>query len=307
MGYFSSIARQAGLRITGHPAANDLRLARPTPPEVEEFVTIDPLETGAPVQETRHRDPISSDALPPQRSAAAVTDRANHAPAQPIASEPPPSAPTSASPATTERLERQPDRVTPAAHITEIAAPPQALRIDEAQRPLADHDRPGADVTSAAAPALPQVVEPRRDESQTSSFFSRTAEMIDAPAANPIELQTVLLRELQEWVAAVPDAPAATPERANRIARVEIEVERPQVAVMQPVPRDRRLLPAPAVEPTAAIAVQEQNYELSIGAIHVVIEGDQPRHSPPPPPARPAARDSRSGDRRPVSPGRHYL
>jgi hypothetical protein len=91
------------------------------------------------------------------------------------------------------------------------------------------------------------------DKKDNKVFFEKTSEIIKGRQADPDEVRNIVLHEVQEWVAAVPDETAAEPETMSS--------------------DDIRFLTG--VSPTSRDATGEEYFELSIGSISVIIEGDE--------------------------------
>lgn len=146
-------------------------------------------------------------------------------------------------------------------------------------------------------------------EQQAPKHFSRTAEILDGGAVGRADVQTVLLREIQEWIAAEPVASEKSEvgEEGKQalLQRMQREVEPP----WEPEPGVVRIAGAerpeyrPRERPMKAIPdIQEQVLDLSIGTISVVIEDDKK----PPQPA-PARRSDSGQDKRKLRRSRSRL
>jgi len=92
-------------------------------------------------------------------------------------------------------------------------------------------------------------------------YFVRTAGFLNARDAVTPELQSIVLREVQEWVTAAPAEPPST-DIDPPPAREETQV----VKTAQSRAREIASQQAPLIE---------QSYELSIGAINITIEEDE--------------------------------
>lgn len=137
-------------------------------------------------------------------------------------------------------------------------------------------------------------------------YFARTAQLIAGQEAAPEEARTILLHEIHEWVAAgaLPDGEIVSKvEEMKPGAKAIQEI----VKTFEPEPgvvriREKHVEETETVEAHRQSAdIEEQNFDLSIGTISVVIEGDD---RPVQPPAevgqsKPATQNSRNsaGDR----------
>ncbi len=133
-------------------------------------------------------------------------------------------------------------------------------------------------------------------------YFSKTAEIIGGRDAEPVEVQTILLREIQEWVAAGNTAEAEPRAEADRSAEsVALNAETLEsqevVSMKEPEPGIVRIGEKRHREsiPKEASRIEEQSFDLSIGTISVVIEGDE---GPPQPAPAPRADNQPNGQDR---------
>ncbi|MFN0140322.1 MAG: hypothetical protein ACKVQW_09575 [Pyrinomonadaceae bacterium] len=165
--------------------------------------------------------------------------------------------------------------------------------------------------TKNAARVIPEPQTPARESDRR--YFARTAQLIDGQEAAPEEARTILLHEIQEWVAAgaLPDAeivstvgevkPAAKAiqeivkalEPEPGVVRIrekhvdETATTQETVTTLEPHPGVVRIREKHVEETATAEAhrqsadVEEQNFNLSIGTISVVIEGDDRPAQPP--------------------------
>jgi hypothetical protein len=307
MSYFASLARHSGLQFSGqHPSTRGGPAARLDALDVEETVIVPPAGAEGPVRveasEPRRVVDDDSASTPAERRSAAdpapiripiprteagsVPIRDRHVP---IAA---PDTRPVVVPATTQEGT---DALIPVA-----GAPPEMhrafLRADPEPRvPTSEH---GAEVVL-------------RNEKTPTNHFTRTAELLAAPALDPVETQTLILREVQEWIARGPRNEAA-PLELSAPPSPEIVVagdDTPQSTLEPGVRRIRRShRAAPVVEPgEGETRIEEQRLDLSIGTISVVIEGeDRSRPSSHAPPDRQIERPSPPPRRTPRL-GRHYL
>lgn len=145
---------------------------------------------------------------------------------------------------------------------------------------------------------------PAHDAGSTAApkqFFARTAELLTGEGAAPADSQTILLREVQEWIAAtaieppVAHAAPAMPE-STRVTRAS-RPPAPEATVI----RERRHADEPARQQPL-----EQRFELSIGSIDVTIEEPERPRAPEPRPAR-AEKSAPAEERRHPRLSRGYL
>lgn len=160
------------------------------------------------------------------------------------------------------------------------------------------------------APTAPKEAEKRTEK----HHFSQTAEVIGGRHAEPVAVQTILLRELQEWVAAGHTAEARPRAEADcSIDSVALGTETLEtqevVSTTEPEPGSVRIGQKRHREsiPKEDWRIEEQSFDLSIGTISVVIEGDEhlpQRASAPRAENLPSGQDRRRGRSRL---GRSYL
>lgn len=133
-------------------------------------------------------------------------------------------------------------------------------------------------------------------------YLSKTAEIIKGRDVEPDEVQTILLREIQEWVSAGNTAEAEPQAEADRsVESVALGAEKLEtqevVSMLKTEPgivhigekRHRESIPKEASR------IEEQSFDLSIGTISVVIEGDE---RPPKPAPAPRADNQPNGQDR---------
>jgi hypothetical protein len=160
-------------------------------------------------------------------------------------------------------------------------------------------------------PAPPRTAETPPEKSTEKKFFEKTVEIVEGQTAEPAEVHTILLREVQEWIAAgqtTPDEVTAgvTDFTAEPIPETSLPIER-EPGVVRIVEGRRSKAAAPElVQEVSMTDLREQNFELSIGSISVVVEGDE--RPPTPAPAQVAAQPApRETPRRTSRLSRHYL
>lgn len=115
-------------------------------------------------------------------------------------------------------------------------------------------------------------------EKQPERFFEKTSEIIEGRQAEPDEVRTIVMREVQEWVAAAPVE--ATPE-GEIMSSDDRLAEKPKSASL--MVRQSDPVVSIAEKPSTAetkletenAPAAEEHFELSIGTISVIIEGDE--------------------------------
>lgn len=123
---------------------------------------------------------------------------------------------------------------------------------------------------SADIPAKPepsQIVNPETVEQPR--FFVKTAEIIERGEPGSAEINSILIEEVRQWVASGPAEPEAP----------AVLHQRPESLTVRDVPR-RETGPGTVVikervdheSPGEPAAIEEQNFNLSIGTISVIIE-----------------------------------
>lgn len=130
---------------------------------------------------------------------------------------------------------------------------------------------------------------------QEKVFFEKTSEIIEGRQVEPEEVRTIVMREVQEWVAAVPVEATSEAEIMSSDDR-NARAEKPKSA--NSMVRQRDPVVSIAENPSKAetkteteYAPAEEHFELSIGTISVIIEGDEkPRVQNEFPPRREQAR-----------------
>jgi hypothetical protein len=178
--------------------------------------------------------------------------------------------------------------------------------------PSANTEQPEkqASVSSRAVSTEPEAPEKQPEK----HYFTRTAEIIGGRVDEPVEVQTILLREIQEWAAAGTASEAAEGTAADKsvesVAFSSETIETKEV-VRKTEPEagvvrigGKRL---PASVPQEVSRIDEQSFDLSIGTISVVIEGDERPPQPAPAPRADNRQQGHDTGRRPSRLGRNYL
>jgi hypothetical protein len=186
-------------------------------------------------------------------------------------------------------------------HVTVSPSPTPAERKTETLKPIA------IDESAKKIPADSGTAETPQEKSTEKKFFEKTVEIVEGQTARPAEVHTILLREVQEWIAAGQPAPdEVSADVADSAAEPLTDSSLP--SERQPgVVEGRRAKAAPQlVQEVSTTDFSEQNFELSIGSISVVVEGDErpPALTPAQVAAQPAARET---PRRTSRLSRHYL
>jgi hypothetical protein len=323
-GYLSRIASQSGLRFSSKGAVAPRRAREPhagLPPEPldrEEAVIVpSPVESksseaGALKRGTTSERPAAENiALKPDRKKAMTKSVP-----EPVLA---PSAPeTTASPVGEETVLVRPE--------PESSRKKQALSSDESPVSTASGSAPAALVQSVMVEPSANTEQPEKQASVSSRavstepeapekhYFTRTAEIIGGRVDEPVEVQTILLREIQEWAAAGTAAEAAEGTAADKsvesVAFSSETIETKEV-VRKTEPEagvvrigGKRL---PASVPQEVSRIDEQSFDLSIGTISVVIEGDERPPQPVPAPRADNRQQGHDTGRRPSRLGRNYL
>lgn len=285
-GYFSSLAKQSGLRVSG--SAPGARLS--------------PAAAEAPPPEPLHRE--ETVLLPPTTRA---TKGENAAPRQPAPTPDAPKPRIANSPVTdgfpefgkTTREVRDEKPIEPGT--------PEKIETISVEPPRPDNRRENADplkvpgnTDSRAHDAAPQTVTiehqkfVERDDASTVSpafseapgpsqtitpppveqreFFVKTAEIIERGEAGPADIGSIIFKEVREWVASGPQAADDQPPGPPAVEMITLtdkprEVAEPGTIVI----RNTSIRETPA----GPAALEEQNFSLSIGTISVIIEDQE--------------------------------
>jgi hypothetical protein len=299
-GYFSRIARQGGARIGGDvgPRPGTPAVNTQLPIDHEETVMVPPRASSdvpAPRQLKPNVDATVQDQTRGQKmakqSTSAIDPATEISPAE--AKRPTPLEPNRAEVKLIEPVSTQDS--------SHASPTPQEKKI-ETLKPIE---------SAKKIPAPPRTAETPPQKSTEKKFFEKTVEIVEGQTAEPAEVHTILLREVQEWIAAgqtTPDEVTAgvTDFTAEPIPETSLPIER-EPGVVRIVEGRRSKAAAPElVQEVSMTDLREQNFELSIGSISVVVEGDE--RPPTPAPAQvatqPAARET---PRRTSRLSRHYL
>lgn len=307
-GYFSRVARQGGAHIhgggesRGHSAkartdshllpidSEETLLVQPSP-------TVDPAVPGAIVKD-------SDAVIPNQPRQRRSTKRT-----------------TSATDATTEDQRIESARNLPPEPVQDAVSfiKPEAFRdltgaltkpeaptpenVRDVEKQLVPDDSPQ---TASWSTRVEDTTEPKPVEKK---FFKRTAEIVEGQTAEPAEVHTILLREVQEWIAAAETGPDEVIPDVRDFE--DLLPDDPPPSERQPgvvrIVDSRRSKAAPEVfQEVSTATLSEQNLELSIGSISVIVEGEERQPQPAPAPTAPQPGASETPQRT-SSLSRHYL
>jgi hypothetical protein len=279
-GYLSRIAKQSGIRFSnGGNSPGDL-IKNPGEPRLmpidrEETVMIAPQEPvmpDRPKATAKVRDVGASGKLPrPQRSE-------NEVPGPGSITKP------------SHRGEGLPSE--PVIEEVKLVAPesPDSSPASKDSLALAEQEDEAIRREPGRGAQRPINIEKRQTDTATSEvpdkrFFEMTSSIIEGRDAEPSEVQTIVINEVQEWIAAgriptddiMPDLdvesskPYTMPpiaERKRGVIRIDDRVS-PEVNTDHE--EERRSSPS---------EVHEQNFEISIGSISVVIDGEDSAPQP---------------------------
>jgi hypothetical protein len=298
-GYFSRIARQGGARIAGdggpRPGTAAKTESHLAPIDHEETVMV-PSRTPSDVPASKR--PAVDDRTRAQKTAKQSTTVID--PATEI------SPPQAKRPAPLEPIREAVKLIEPATtqDSSHVSPTPEEKKI-ETLKPSE---------SAKQIPSHPRTAEAPPEKSTEKKFFEKTVEIVEGQTAEPAEVHTILLREVQEWIAA---GQTATHEVIGDVAELTAEPlpdtslpserEPGVVRIME----DRRAKATPElaselVREVSTTDFHEQNFELSIGSISVVVEGDE--RSPAPAPVHVAAQPARhETPQRTSRLSRHYL
>ena len=158
-------------------------------------------------------------------------------------------------------------------------------------------------------PVPPRTAETPPRKSTEKKFFEKTVEIVEGQTAEPAEVHTILLREVQEWIAAGQTALDEVNDVADFAAEPIPDTSLPserEPGVVRIIEGRRAKATPELVQEVSMTNFSEQNFELSIGSISVVVEGDERPPAPTPVQVapQPAARET---PRRTSRLSRHYL
>jgi hypothetical protein len=332
-GYFSQIAKQSGLRLTGQqdlprPISKSGAPSGLAPLHFEETVMVPsplPGENAMPAAGTAPRDAAAVRKGPArerrtkkeQPGTASMSDSANASRAAGETAGSPPPASMEKNPDTP----RFPDNPHAAGDRSETGGPPMKdgnkpatplpgpRVIEETVFVEAAGSGAAKERNSSTAPKwrAGPTKNPGGSEVEGKKYFSKTAEIIEKGDTEAAEAQKILFQEVQQWVA---DSPAAfdmaekgTGETVETILTTEAARRGPREvnAVRESEQREN-------TERAERPQVAEQTFDLSIGTISVVIE--EAEKSPRPEAAPPAAGSqhvTRETEREYSRLSRHYL
>jgi hypothetical protein len=324
-GYFSQIAKQSGLRLTGQPdpprpVSKSGAPSGLAPLHSEETVMVPspgPGEKTLPAARTAPRDAEALKKGPaPQRrtkkeqpGAAPVSNSARAARVTGETAGPVPPASMGKNPDTA----LFPDNLPAAGDRNERAQFPMKDRAKSAgpspdprviEETVFVEAAPGKAKEPSSSAALKgragSTKNPGRSEIEEKKYFSKTAEIIEKGDTEAAEVQKILFQEVQQWVA---DSPAAI-DMAEEMRGETVETILTTEAAR---PGPLEVTAVRESERAENFELSEQTFDLSIGTISVVIE--EAEKSPRPEPAPPAAgsRQATETKRESSRLSRHYL
>lgn len=260
-GYFSRIARQSGLRIAGQSTASAARPATqpPLPLEREEVVMVPPSFGEAPSHVLSRRTPEEG----------SVIGGLNET-----------------------RLQDSPAANTARESRTEHTTEPSAARTSDEGKIESPVDGETIPATVQGRVQVNQTrVEsgpedgPKPSRKSKKDFFSQTAEIIGGRDLQRSEAQSVVIREIQEWAAsgwndaAMLEAP--TVDESLDDVDIRSKVIETGAGVIRIMDERTTEQPSEVRDIRNASSIEESTFDLSIGSVTVVIEGEQTASSKP--------------------------
>jgi hypothetical protein len=264
-GYFSRIARQGGAHIAGDGGQRAGTPAAKTeshfaPIDHAETVMVSPRASSDVPASRRHKSNVDSAVQNQARgqkmarqSTSAIDPAIENSRGEvkrPIPLEPVREEIKLIEPEATRRFSQVPVSLSPTPDEKQIE-PLKSIAMDESAKKI-----PAGSSTAETA------------KSTEKTFFEKTVEIVEGQTAKPTEVHTILLREVQEWIA----AGQTIPEDVTTDTSMPSEREPGVVRIA-----DGRAKPVQEVSTTN---FTEQVFELSIGAISVVVEGDERAPAP---------------------------
>jgi hypothetical protein len=269
-GYFSRIARQSGARVRSDAVRADRVATDLSPIDHEETVLVSPEQ---PVSASMPSDVDVSEPKVTTLSEKRSTPRSPSAEKAEALSTPEPKSRAKKPAENVRRIQAAPEK--------QFEEPSERLPAENAEREKRDvRDVVEQAVVEQIADADPPVTAAITIQPSEKRFFEKTTGLIEGRAAEPADVHTILLREVQEWIEAghpADDEPLPEPTDAVEIpSRAEELAEREQrpgvIRVMEA--RRREKVHEKLVEVSTPTSITEQSFELSIGSISVVIDGD---------------------------------
>lgn len=303
-GYFFQIARQGGARIAGDggPRARKSTVKRESqlaPIDHEETVMVPP-RASSDVPAPKTVKPNTAAVVQDQTRGHRMTHRSTSAI----------DAATEISPAKANHL-TPPERVVEevkliepdSSHVVVSPSPTLEQRKTQTLKPIV------IDESAKKTMAHPRTAETPPEKTTEKKFFEKTVEMVEGQTARPAEAHTILLREVQEWIAAAETGSAEVSAGVRDFANPLPDDTRPserRPGVVRIVEGRRSKAASEVVQEVSTATLSEQNLELSIGTISVIVEGEERQpQSPPAPTARQLG--ASEPPRRTASLSRHYL
>jgi hypothetical protein len=283
-GYFSSLAKQSGLRVSGHksgPRFSSVVADNPLPAPLhrEETLMVQPSIDPVRIENSVARRPTKkADSPKPDRQVPSVDIRSsalNKTVPEIVRDNEPANtkAPVKieAGSQKTPPVMNNRDNNGPGQPAADIASPdnspdPEIIAVEQ-QNFVEQHpastiqiDRP--EIPESSQTDAPPAIEPPR-------FFAKTVEIIERGDPDPAEFGDILFQEVRQWVAGGPperEAPAHLAQATETLTVREATRTAPEpgtVVIRNSSFQERADGPA---------ALEEQNFTLSIGTISVIIE-----------------------------------
>lgn len=151
-------------------------------------------------------------------------------------------------------------------------------------------------------------------EQQAKNYFRRTAEILNGGAVERTDVPTILVQDIQEWIAAEPMVSGKSEGGEDGKHASSLGLQREVVPPWEPEPGVVRIAGTDGPEYRTRERtiktipdIQEQVLDLSIGTINVVIEDDGKPPQPAPARRSDSGQDKRESKRSPSRLSRNYL
>jgi hypothetical protein len=315
-GYFARIAEQSGLRYPGGNAETRVlsggkRTHEPAPLEREETVLVSSSGATENAMAKIERDDIEPSQSGPDQESTQSTGREREPSVSRTAPVQSPAGPATRPVLNEGRADAGPDENRKkSAAVMEVSrmAPNGVAKVDTAITQAAsgglehsgtERERTRrADGLDSMQPRVAKPADPlSRRGSESAPYFAKTAEIIEKGKTGAEDAQTILLREVHEWVASSPAEASAehdeTPPSPEAVRPIE-----QRVAILRESDREERAERARPVE---------QSFELSIGTISVIVEEPEKPRQPEAPARRPGNAVAKENEPRFSRLGRSYL
>lgn len=309
-GYFSRIAKQGGARFSTGEERRSGSMKRqvedPMPLDRHETVMISPDNR---ISESLMRSPDDAESIT-KRGDASRSGRGERS------TKPVESASRRRSPRQVEKAPVEP--IVEEVKLVDAKRPRSAAPVQSPAAAFSESD----DDTTQHGPVSKTQKSNTKEKRQTDTanseipdkeFFERTSEIIQGREAEPSVVQTILIQEVQEWIAAGHNSADEIMTDADADPQLEKSDEKQSIVERKPgVVRigdsKRPDVASDAIQELSPSTTElnEQNFEISIGSISVVIDGEEPVSRPAPTPAAPLSGSS-SASPRMSRLSRHYL